>query len=247
MNTDETLPRPRDRACLTKTTDYLLCLTLLFARPTNVKYLRWGYLGGSSRWEAGIIGEAMDGSYQHPITGRNLDNAVAVGTSKLKYSSIRRPFVDRFFTARRLIVAARNTNLTVLVGTSPASETDEVTIMASLAYGGAKHVRPLFEGIRQEEGCNLLNNSLSWRLDAARDQIIHVDGALWTMRPAHLLTCPIDTANYPLCPLDGPVDPINVTIRSPESTWHHRAGRERTVTACPSCLFEFGVKAVMMS
>ena len=119
--------------------------------------------------------------------------------------------------------------------------------MASLAYGGADHIRVLFEGARHDEDLRALNKTLSWLLDTERDPIVDAEGTLWKARPAHLLTCPVGKADYPVCPLDGPVDPINVTIRSPESTWEHRAGRERTVDACPSCLFEFRVKAVLRS
>ena len=247
MSTHEVLPRPKDGVCLTKTTDYLMILTLLFARPVNVRYLRWGIHGGSSRSEAGIIGEAAGGSYHHPITGQGLEELVAIGKSKLKYSSIRRPFVDRFFTARRLIVSTHDTNLTVLVGTSPAAETDGMLVMTSLSYGGVDYVRPVFEGVVQDEDWRALNKTLPWLLDTERDPIIDVGGWLWNMRPTYLLACPIGTIDYPVCPLDGPVNPINITIRSPESTWHHRAGRERTVAACPSCLFQFAIKSVIMS
>jgi len=50
-----------------------------------------------------------------------------------------------------------------------------------------------------------------------------------------------------ICPLDGPVAPGEVTLRSPPSTWTRLCGREWVVTFCPQCLFQFQDALVQMN
>jgi len=252
---------PRDRLRVVKTGDILFLATLLAGSESSQYFLEM--IGpGSSR---ALIPEPV--GVESP-SDDNLDRSISRISaadvwswirdryfpiqpthdmdgfrvkSRIRAVTIRRLIRDRFFSLRQLLAEKNPAPFELVVhGVSMSNRSNEFLDFARhLKWPFKKGEDPLlidFHKVQFFKGNPLDGNLVS--MDALHCSNVS-DGSVTPPSEPSGMVC--------YCPLDGPVQPLMLKLRTSRESWKNLGGREWNLWVCPHCLGQFKHQLWMMS
>ena len=156
--------------------------------------------------------------------------------SRIKAITIRKRIQDRYFSFRQFLVKCLHDRFEILV--------DEVFLSIedfgnTLKWPFQRDLDPLMLGFHTIRFFNW-NHQNGTPIDPNVEDGQHFQG------DSPKLPDPLPESMV-YCPLDGPVQPLLVKLRTSAKSWRQLGGREWGFWVCPHCLGQFKQELLMMS